>query len=258
MTEPTLSDSTLRFTDRVADYVRYRPTYPARLIDWLRDSFGINPGWLVADVGAGTGISSELFLDAGHRVIAVEPNSAMREAAAQRLGSRQEFRTVGGRAEDTGLPDRSVDLICAAQSFHWFDQQAIRYEFARILRSGGLVAVFWNSRRLTGSPFLEQYEQLLLDYGTDYRQVADRYPNDQQMKDWFRDGYWGRTCFENCQSLDYESLRGRLLSSSYVPQPGHERYQPMLQALQRLFEACAEQGRVEMFYDTRVFIGSVD
>lgn len=253
-----MPDATLRFTHRVEDYVRYRPGYPPRLLDWLRDSFGVTPAWRVADVGAGTGISSELFLNAGHAVVAVEPNFAMRKAAEQKLGGQQRFRVVDGCAEQTGLADRSVDLICAAQSFHWFDKRIIRQEFSRILRSGGMLTIIWNSRRLTGSTFLEKYEQFLQDYGTDYRQVAKRYPSDQEVKDWFGSGYGGRTSLENRQSLDFDGLRGRLLSSSYIPRPGDEKYDPMLQAMRGLYDACADQGQVELVYDTRVFIGSLE
>ncbi|MBO9717698.1 MAG: class I SAM-dependent methyltransferase [Pseudoxanthomonas sp.] len=250
--------STERFTDRVADYVRYRPDYPPALTEWLRDQHGITPSWKVADIGAGTGISSKLFLDAGHEVTAVEPNAAMREAAVAWLGGNPRFSAVDGRAEATTLADASVDLVCAAQAFHWFDQQAVKPEWRRILRPGGLVAVYWNSRRLTGSAFLEGYEQLLLDYGLDYSSVSERYGDDAHMRRWFGSGLRGMAYFDHGQRLDFDALRGRLLSSSYAPRAGHPEHAPMLQALERLFADTARDGFIDFDYDTRVFVGVPD
>lgn len=246
---------TTRFSDRVDDYVRYRPDYPPALLDWLQRELGVDCGWQVADVGAGTGISSKLFLDAGYRVTVVEPNAPMRAAAERWLHAHAGFAAVDGRADATGLPDASVDLVTVAQAFHWFDEAAARREFARILRPGGLAVIWWNSRRLGGTPFLEGYEALLRDFGTDYGQVAERYADDRRMRAWFGDGYRGGARFAHVQRLDFEALRGRLLSSSYVPPPGHPRHLPMLQALRELFDACAELGTISFDYDTRIFAG---
>lgn len=247
--------STERFSDRVTDYVRYRPDYPPALLDWLRREHGVTADWRVADVGAGTGISSKMFLDAGHRVTAVEPNAPMRAAAEQWLGGNERFRAVDGRADATGLADAGVDLVSVAQAFHWFEPQATHREFARILRPGGLAAIYWNSRRLTGTPFLEGYEALLLRYGTDYTSVAERYADEAWMRAWFGPGWCGTASFPHGQRLDFDALRGRLMSSSYAPQAGHPNHAPMLGALRELFDACAEQGRVSFDYDTRVYVG---
>ena len=249
--------STERFSDRVADYVRYRPDYPATMLDWLQREHGVTPDWRVADVGAGTGISSKLFLDAGHAVTAVEPNAAMREAAVAWLGGRSGFNAVDGRADATGLPDASVDMVTVAQAFHWFDPATTRREFARILRPGGLAAIFWNSRRLAGTPFLEGYEALLQRYGTDYTSVAERYADDDSMRAWFGAGWRGTARFEHKQSLDFDGLRGRLLSSSYAPKPGHPQHAPMLAALRELFERCQQGGRISFDYDTRIIVGTL-
>lgn len=249
-------DVTQRFGDRVEDYQRYRPDYPPQLVEWLHRDCGVSPSWEVADIGAGTGISAKLFLDAGHRVVAVEPNGPMRAAAERWLGGHEGFRSVGGRAEDTALPAASVDLVIVAQAFHWFDRKAVRAEFARILRPGGRIAVFWNSRRLQGTPFLEGYERLLREYGTDYAAVAERYADDDAMRAWFGAGFLDSARFEHHQYLDLDGLRGRLLSSSYAPPPGHPNHEPMLKALAALYEGCAVDGAVDMRYDTRVFAGA--
>lgn len=257
----TSLDSKERFTDRVADYVRYRPSYPPAVIGWLHDELGVTPAWSVADIGAGTGISSKLFLDAGFTVTAVEPNTAMRRAAITWLSGNPRFSAVSGRAEATGLPDRSIDLVAAAQAFHWFDPAAVRLEFRRILRPGGIVVIFWNSRRLAGTPFLEGYEALLRNYGVDYAKVAERYSDDARMRSWFGDkpgtGLRGVAHFEHHQLLDFEGLRGRMMSSSYAPVPGDARHEPMLRALRELFEATEAGGRVDIEYDTRVYAGGM-
>ncbi|MGE7138345.1 class I SAM-dependent methyltransferase [Luteibacter sp. NPDC031894] len=249
--------STERFSDRVEDYVRYRPDYPRALVDWLH-GLGVDPDWVVADVGAGTGISSKLFLDAGHRVVAVEPNAAMRAAAERWLAGEERFRAVDGSAEATGLDGGSIDLVVVAQAFHWFDMDKVRAEFARILSPRGLVTVFWNSRRLKGTPFLEGYERLLLEYGIDYLGVAERYTDDDTMARWFGQGYRGMASFPHGQKLDYEGLLGRLMSSSYAPKAGHPNHEPMLHALRSLFEATQDEGTVDFDYDTRVFAGRPD
>lgn len=249
--------ATERFSDRVADYVRYRPDYPHALRDWLQDRLDVTNTWRVADVGAGTGISSKLFLDAGYRVTAVEPNAAMRAAMTAWLGGIDRFRAIDGSAEATGLPAASVDLVTVAQAFHWFDPESTRREFRRILHPRGLAAIWWNSRRLTGTPFLEGYEALLQRHGIDYAAVAERHADDAQMRAWFGAGLRGETRFEHRQRLDFEALRGRLLSSSYTPRSGHPGHEPMMEALQELFDATAVNGMVAMDYDTRIFAGEV-
>ncbi|MFK2873334.1 class I SAM-dependent methyltransferase [Dyella lipolytica] len=249
--------STERFSDRVADYVRYRPDYPSAMLDWLRDTYGVDASWRVADVGAGTGISSKMFLDAGHTVIAVEPNAAMRQAAETWLGDNSRFHAVDGRADATTLADDSVDLVSVAQAFHWFDPAATRREFHRILRKGGLAAIYWNSRRLTSTPFLRGYEALLQTHGTDYTSVAERYGDEPRMREWFGEGWRGTAQFDHRQLLDFEALRGRLMSSSYAPKADHSNHAPMIEALRKLFDTCEVDGRISFDYDTCVYVGEV-
>ncbi|WP_266159326.1 class I SAM-dependent methyltransferase [Dyella silvatica] len=249
--------STQRFSDRVENYVRYRPDYPAALLEWLHREHGVSSSWQVADIGAGTGISSKLFLDAGHRVVAVEPNAPMRAAAEHWLADYPTFHAVDGSADASGLDDHCIDLISVAQAFHWFDPEASRREFRRILRPHGLAAIYWNSRRLLGTPFLQGYEALLRNYSPDYASVAEKYPDEAQMRAWFGEGFHGTARFNHSQWLDFDALRGRLMSSSYAPQAGHINHEPMLYSLRELFDACAEHGHISFDYDTCVYVGKV-
>lgn len=258
MTAPPASAT--RFDDRVEDYVRYRPGYPAALIDWLHDELGVSADAAVADIGAGTGISSRLFLDAGHPVVAVEPNAAMRAAAERALGAAHgsRFRALAGTAEATALPDRSTDVVAAAQAFHWFDTEVVRREWARVLRPGGLAVVFWNTWSAGDSDFLAAYDALLRTWGTDYAGVAQRWQDDATMQAWFGSGLAGRRSWPNPQRLDYDALRGRLLSSSYTPRAGTPGHAELLAGLRDLFDTHARDGHVDFDYRTRAFAGRLD
>jgi SAM-dependent methyltransferase len=250
-----ISDSTSRFSNRVSDYVRYRPTYPPAIVAFLHERYGVARDALVADIGAGTGISTRLFLEAGHKVIAVEPNRDMLEAAIDGLAGFPGFRFVPGTAEATTLPDASIDLVIAGQAFHWFDPPRASREFGRILKPGGKVALFWNSRLLTGSDFLEGYEALLHRWGIDYREVSERYSDDAAMAEWFGDRLLDKAVFPNAQTLDFEGLKGRAMSSSYAPKEGHPNHAPFLAALRALFERTAQNGTVDFRYGTRLYVG---
>lgn len=249
------TDPTARFSARVADYVRYRPGYPAAVLRLLEDECGLVPGSVVADVGSGTGLLSELFLRNGNRVYGVEPNREMREAGERLLAAYANFVSVDGRAEATTLDEGGVDLVAAGQAFHWFDPLRARREFARVLRLGGWVVVVWNDRRTAGTPFLEDYERLLLEYGTDYAEVSSRYAEESALAALYGPGAPRQRTFDNEQVFDLDGLRGRHASSSFVPQPGHPSFEPMMRELEALFRRHERGGRVVVAYDTKVFYG---
>jgi SAM-dependent methyltransferase len=244
-----------RFSDRVANYVRYRPTYPPAVIDSLRREVGLTSSSVIADIGSGTGISAELFLREGCTVFGVEPNKEMREAAERLFAEHASFRSVNGTAEATTLADHSVDGIIAAQAFHWFKPAPTRAEFTRILKPDGWVALMWNERKLDTTPFLRAYEALLMGHGTDYAKVRHENIGAQELSAFFVGGSFVTHSFPNEQRFDYEGLKGRLLSSSYAPaegQPGHE---PMIAELAEIFERHQVNGSVCFEYDTRVHVG---
>lgn len=245
-----------RFTNRVENYVKHRPSYPAEVTETLRVECGLNPESVVADVGAGTGIFSELLLAAGWRVIGVEPNEKMRRAAEERLGGRKDFTSRAGSAEQTGLPDASVELVVAAQAFHWFRREEARREFARILRPGGWVALVWNQRD-TSTPFLRGYEELLKRYSTEYGCSGHRHIDEAAIEAFFGGGdeRVRRFVFPNGQRLDLAALKGRLESSSYAPTPDRPEYPLLMRGLEELFATHAVEGRVTFGYETRVYLG---
>ncbi len=247
---------TERFSSRVADYVRYRPGYPPGVIETLRAAHGLEARQIIADIGAGTGISTALFLSEGHTVYAIEPNDAMRAAADAAFGKNPAYHSLKGAAEATGLPDGSVDWIVAAQAFHWFDVPAARVEFRRILRPGGRVALLWNNRR-EDTPFLSAYEQLLRRCGTDYEQVKHQNAEADGRVPALFGGAFELRSFDNLQRVDLGGLLGRLRSSSYVPPVGDPRHEPMIAEAQRLFHAHAVGGQVELWYTVQLYVGAI-
>lgn len=252
-----ITDSTGRFSTRVADYVKYRPGYPPAVLRLLEDKCGLTPGSVVADVGSGTGILSELFLKNGNRVYGVEPNREMREAGERLLASYPNFTSVDGRAEATVLDSGSIDFVTAGQAFHWFDPARARVEFKRVLREGGRVVLVWNDRRTAGTPFLEEYERLLLEYGTDYREVSVKYAEESMLAALYGPSEIHAKTFDNEQVFDFEGLRGRLTSASYTPEPGHPNFDPLMSELEDLFRRHERGGRVVVAYDTKVFYGQL-
>jgi SAM-dependent methyltransferase len=248
-----ISDPTTRFSTRVDNYVKFRPAYPAGVLDVLRAQAGLKPDTIVADVGSGTGIFTRQLLASGNTVYGIEPNEKMRAAAAAFLAGFPGYRAIAGTAEATTLPTGAVGLITAAQSFHWFDRTRTRAEFARILTPGGWLALIWNERLLDTTPFLRAYEAALQTYGTDYVAVRHQHLDLDQVRAFVGAGEVTLTTLENRQLLDFAGLQGRVLSSSYAPEPGQAGYEPMLRHLQEIFEQHQSHGQVSLDYETQVY-----
>jgi ubiquinone/menaquinone biosynthesis C-methylase UbiE len=246
-----VTNPTQRFSSRVDNYVRYRPGYPADVLDLLKQECRLTSESVIADIAFGTGIFTRMLLENGNHVFGVEPNAEMRRAGEEFLRSYSRFTAIVGTAETTTLPDQSVNLVTAAQAAHWFDCAKTRREFIRILKPGGWTVLLWNDRRSDSTEFERQYEQLLLTYGTDYKEVR------QQGMSLAIEGLFGQSfqtrAFEYKQTFDYTGLEGRLLSSSYSPQKGDARYDPMLRELRRIFDDHQVNGTVSFDYDTRVY-----
>lgn len=245
-----------RFSDRVENYIKYRPHYPQEVLRFFKSDLNLQSESVVADIGAGTGISARLFLENGNPVIGVEPNAAMRRAAEEFLKGFPQFKSVNGTAENTNLPDESVDFVVAAQAFHWFKSEETRAEFKRILKDKGFVVLMWNERQLDSTEFLREYEKLLLEYGTDYKEVRHEKVTAEMIGEFFQ-AKFKRQTFENSQVLDFEGLKGRMLSSSYIPAPENPRFGEMIKTLERLFAKHRKNDTIHILYDTNVFYGQI-
>lgn len=250
-------DSTDRFSERVQNYVRYRPAYPAELMDCFRTELGLTPEHVVADIGSGTGILTRPFLEEGNTVYGVEPNREMRRASEAAFADHDSFHSIDGRAEETGLPDHTVDFVVVGQAFHWFDPEQTRTEFLRIARPGSGCALVWNHRKTDATVFLRGYEAFLLEWGTDYAEVSGQYERSEALDILFGNAPYQFRTFPNEQIFDLEGLRGRLMSSSYVPAPDSPKFDAMLKALEKLFKTHEESGKVRFEYDTRVYLGQL-
>lgn len=248
---------TERFTGRVESYRQARPGYPAEVVDLLRRACGLSPDSVIADIAAGTGRLTEIFLAAGYPVIAVEPNAEMRAACARLADNSPQLRIADGTAEATRLSDRSIDLITVAQAMHWFDLEKARAEFLRILKPEGWCAVLYNNRHPGGDAFHEGYERLLLGFGIDYTAVKQQHLGRRRLAAFFAPSPMECAVLPNAQSFDLHGLESRILSSSYMPQPGHPRFEAMREATRSLFEQTRKDGRVTMKHDCVVCWGQL-
>jgi len=243
-------DPTTRFTTRVDAYERYRPSYPPQVLDLARRECGLTAESQVADIGCGTGLLARIFLDAGCEVFGVEPNAGMREAGERALNGYARFHSVAGRAEATTLEDASFDMVTAGQAFHWFEADAARTEFRRVLKPGGWVMLVWNERRNT-TTFMKDYEKAIALYAPEQPRVKR-----QRIADFFGTATWRAAQFSNEQQLNREGLRGRLASSSYAPQAGTPEFDRLMSLMDELFERHHREGLVTIEYETDVFYGA--
>jgi len=254
----TNMSATERFSDRADAYVRGRPSYPAAIVEHLEHEGVLKSGMTVVDIGVGTGLSAEPFLRGGYTVIGVEPNAAMREAGDQQLRTFVGYRSVGGTAEETSLPNAVADLVIAGQAFHWFDVARAAREARRIVRPGGAAALIWNDRQSIGSPFLAGYEALLRAHGADYAKLIHRHVDEKAIAQFFAPAVPKVATFDNPRDLERDDLLALAASASYLPAPQEAQYPAMLQALNELFDGHAKRGKVQMMYRTRMHHAAIN
>ncbi len=254
----TVRDPVSRFSDRAEDYARYRPRYGSDVVHAIQQACNLRPEHLIADVGCGTGLLAEIFLQNGNRVIGVEPNCEMRLAGEKYLAAYPNFSMVEGSAEATTLPAGSLDFVIAGQAFHWFQPPQARAEFARILKPGGWAVLVWHDRDVLSTAFLRAYEAFVRQHAVDYEQVTHKYlASYHVLQHFFAPNEMKLIHQHNAQRLDFDGLRGRLLSSSYIPKSG-ERYDAMMQALPQLFQEHATDDQLVLEYDTKIYYGHLD
>ena len=259
MASTRITNQLTRFSDRVEDYVKYRPGYPRAVLDFFIKDLGLIPTNTIADIGSGTGIFSRLLLQGGYQVIGVEPNREMRDAAERLFKSNPRFRSVGAQAEETGLSAHSVDCVTVAQAFHWFDHSRFRKECLRIIRPGGWTVLVWNMLQFADSRFGQAYEKIKSDFGIDYQDVK----KESAIQGGAMDEFFGPAGFQkfscpNEQRFDLEGLKGRLLSSSYIPAVGHPNFEPMMKRVEAVLRDHQQHGEVRMEYETIVFYAALE
>jgi SAM-dependent methyltransferase len=251
-----MTDSTQRFSDRVEAYVKFRPGYPSALVQTLLHKTIPGTKAVVADIGSGTGIFTQLLLDQALRVFGIEPNANMREAAETLFADYPHFTSVGAPAERTGLADNSIDLITAAQAFHWFNNAATKAEFRRILKPEGQLALIWNKRQIS-QPFQQAYDAVLKAYVPEYGVVNHMNLSEADIAEFFADGNMELLHFDNSQQLTFPGLLGRLRSSSYCPAENSPQYPSLVTELVALFERFSVDDMIDFQYDTQLYLGPV-
>jgi len=250
-------EPTKRFTERVDNYVKYRPGYPIEVLDLLENEGRLNGNSAVADIGSGTGIFTKLVLQRGYKVYAVEPNQAMQQAARMWLGSDENFVPVDAVAEATTLATHSIDIVVCAQAFHWFNGARTRWEFNRILKQDGVAALIWNNRLPDTDDFSKAYEKLLKTESVDYNKVNHRNIGDIDFKAFFKNGVYKQVNFPNVQVFNLDGLMGRAFSSSYVPPESSNDGAKFKGLLKDIFAKYNANGTVTFSYQTEVYIGKV-
>ncbi|MBO9660852.1 MAG: class I SAM-dependent methyltransferase, partial [Chitinophagaceae bacterium] len=251
-TSTTNSAAVSRFSNRAENYARFRPGYPDDIFPFLEKELTLTNDQHIVDIGSGTGLFAEPLLQRGYLVTGIEPNDDMRKVAESRLKKYGGFESLNATAEETALPDNSAGLITIAQTFHWLDPVATKQECARILQPGGHVVLAWN-RQKGDSEFEQKYNALREKYG-----IVERTPvqvDPVLIADFFSPNASSSKIFPNKQMLDFEALKGQLLSKSYIPLPGHESYDAMITDLIRLFVNYNENGLVGIEYETLLIWG---
>lgn len=251
-------DSLNRFSNRVDNYIKFRPNYPTEIISFLSKNGILNQESVIADIGSGTGISSELFLKQGNKVFGVEPNKEMRDASEGLLKNYSNFESLDTTAENTLLGDNSIDLIIAGQAFHWFDKEKCKAEFKRILKPNGTVVLMWNDRRTDSTHFLQAYEDFIKMFATDYLKVNHKNIDEKIFNNFFGESNYKMESFLNFQHFDFEGLKGRILSSSYMPSEEHQDFNFMMSVLKKIFTRFQEKGKVTIEYDTKIYYGKLN
>jgi ubiquinone/menaquinone biosynthesis C-methylase UbiE len=250
-----MAKPTERFTHAVQNYVKYRPSYTQDILQVLIKDCHLTKDSIVADVGSGTGFLSKLFLDFGNTVYGVEPNQEMRKAAETYLKSYTNFHSIAASAEMTTLNEHSIDIVTAGTAFHWFQPEAAKFEFKRILKSPGWVLLVWNVRNMEESALIREYEKLSIHYCKDYCESNAHLLDKSVASSFFSPFEMTVKSFRNTQQFDWEGLQGRLLSTSYSLRPGDIHYEEMMQELKNIFDRYQKNGMIEFLYNTKLYYG---
>ena len=245
-----------RFTGKADIYKKFRPTYPKEFIDYLYSQVGFAKESAVADIGSGTGIFSRLLLERGSRVYCVEPNEDMQKTAKKDLSEFDNFTAVNALANYTGLQEKSIDFVTAAQAFHWFDRQAFRAECCRILKNDGKVVLVWNIRDYEHEIIKKDYV-IREKYCIDRKGLGESGGSPKDFEDFFKDGIFECRIFRNDLSLDREAYIGMNLTRSYAPreEKDPEKYYGLVLELGKHFDENNVNGLLAFPHFTKSYIG---
>lgn len=251
-------NNTTRFSKTVDNYIKYRPGYPESILELMQAELGLQATHRIADIGAGTGKLTQLLLKSNAPTYAIEPNADMLHAARQLLEHHPSFHPIEASAEQTTLPNQSVDFITAGQAFHWFDKVRSRNEFLRILKPGGYCLIIWNKRADEQSDFMYAYNEYLKNYSTDLNLINLRNVDEPTIQTFLGQEQFQFRQYDHYQAFDWEGLKGRYLSCSYALHEGHDGHEKALAALSNLFEQFAIDGQVKMWYNAVVYYAKME
>ena len=247
-----------RFSDKAKKYELYRPTYTEATLLEVLDKCKITPSVEVkiADIGSGTGKFTQLLLDSGFTVYAVEPNEQMRSIAENKFKNYSNFNSINKTAENTNLDNNNISLITVAQAFHYFDLDKVKNEFKRILKSNGKVVLLWNFR-LRDSEFIQEYEKII--YNLHSSKIKPTHAQDNMTDEIFKTFFTNYEIVNlpNSQEFDFNGLWGRTLSNNHMPKENEPEYKKLYDNIKKLFNKYENNGKVLFEYRTQIVIGSV-
>lgn len=250
-------NSKAKFTGKSSLYDRYRPGYPKRFfIELFTKYISGNDNFVIADIGAGTGIFTELIASIGTDIIAIEPNDEMRAILKERMEDFKQVTCLNGSAENSGVGDKSVDIVTVAQAFHWFDAVAFKKECQRILKKNGLVMLIWNSRDHS-SNLNKETAKISKKYCPNFQGFSGGINIERlDLHQFFSNGY-EHYAVSNPLKMDKEHFIGRNLSASYAPKKEDIFYDEFVDELGFLFEKYSKDQTILVPNDLHVYVGAI-
>lgn len=250
------ADSKKFYFGKAHDYSKYRPDYPITLFELIRDKYNMNRDSVVCELGAGTGKFSKLISDFVSLVYAVEPNADMIKQGEEYCSGKN-VKYVLGSAEETNLDDKSVDIVFAVQSFHWFNKETCKREVKRILKDDGLFAIVWNDWEDQDNEFSHVYFKYISDWKTRITGSVYQHKNVDDRKNFFRDQSYETHSIVHSRKYSLEELVGLTKSLSYAPSDGDELYDEFINGVVDIFERYQDSGFVNFDFHAEMFIGKV-
>jgi SAM-dependent methyltransferase len=235
--------------EKATMYERYRLPYASQAVADLLDYIG--PVQVIADIGTGTGQLARLFADRCTRLYAVEPEPAMRQVASTALAEWTTVEVRAGCGEHTTLDDRSVDLIVIGNAFHRFKPEACT-ELRRILKPSGWIAIFWYS--LTNKPLADMRAEKLATLKHAVSRMAELWL-ETPARELFGEADIHTWTYRQSRTDDWTTFFGSSCTWLEAPEPGDPEFGPFEAINREVFEAFAENGAVQVDYETYLAFG---